>query len=86
VVYFKSIAACFQKAFQTYPPSMTCSLNSAVEMANSVTSDLSGNPLNTAGYEFIVSLEIRERVAKNSFAAVPRDRGCFKLRANTDTK
>nr|XP_016934003.1 rab GTPase-activating protein 1-like [Drosophila suzukii] len=78
------VSACFQKAFQTYPPSMTCSLNSAVEMANSVTSDLSGNPLNTAGYEFIVSLEIRERVAKNSFAAVPRDRGCFKLRANTD--
>ncbi|XP_016965761.1 rab GTPase-activating protein 1-like [Drosophila biarmipes] len=78
------VSACFQKAFQTYPPSMSCSLNSAVEMANSVTSDLSGNPLNTAGYEFIVSLEIRERVAKNSYAAVPRDRGCFKLRANTD--
>lgn len=53
-------------------------------MANSVTSDVSGNPLNTAGYEFIVSLEIREKVAKNSYAAVPRDRGCFKLRANTD--
>lgn len=63
---------------------MSCSLNSAVDMANSVTSDVSGNPLNTAGYEFIVSLEIRERVAKNSYAAVPRDRGCFKLRANTD--
>ncbi|EDW40697.1 rab GTPase-activating protein 1-like [Drosophila sechellia] len=78
------VSACFQKAFQTYPPSMSCSLNSAVDMANSVTSDVSGNPLNTAGYEFIVSLEIRERVAKNSYAAVPRDRGCFKLRANTD--
>lgn len=63
---------------------MSCSLTSAVDMVNSVTSDVSGNPLNTAGYEFIVSLEIRERVAKNSFAAVPRDRGCFKLRANTD--
>ncbi|XP_070135936.1 rab GTPase-activating protein 1-like isoform X2 [Drosophila bipectinata] len=78
------VSACFQKAFQTYPPSMSCSLNSAVDMANSVTSDVSGNPLNTAGYEFIVSLEIREKVAKNSYAAVPRDRGCFKLRANTD--
>lgn len=81
---FLSLAACFQKAFQTYAPSMSCSLTSAVDMVNSVTSDVSGNPLNTAGYEFIVSLEIRERVAKNSFAAVPRDRGCFKLRANTD--
>ncbi|XP_017863183.1 PREDICTED: rab GTPase-activating protein 1-like isoform X2 [Drosophila arizonae] len=78
------VSACFQKAFQTYAPSMSCSLTSAVDMANSVTSDISGNPLNTAGYEFIVSLEIREKVAKNSYAAVPRDRGCFKLRANTD--
>ncbi|KAH8301216.1 hypothetical protein KR018_007955 [Drosophila ironensis] len=78
------VSACFQKAFQTYPPSMSCSLNSAVDMANSVTSDVSGNPLNTAGYEFIVSLEIREKVAKNSYAPVPRDRNCFKLRANTD--
>ncbi|ALC43878.1 CG7112 [Drosophila busckii] len=78
------VSACFQKAFQTYAPSMSCSLTSAVDMVNSVTSDVSGNPLNAAGYEFIVSLEIREKVAKNSYAAVPRDRGCFKLRANTD--
>ncbi|XP_034482314.1 rab GTPase-activating protein 1-like [Drosophila innubila] len=78
------VSACFQKAFQTYAPSMSCSLTSAVDMVNSVTSDVSGNPLSTAGYEFIVSLEIREKVAKNSYAAVPRDRGCFKLRANTD--
>ncbi|XP_050337133.1 rab GTPase-activating protein 1-like isoform X1 [Bactrocera neohumeralis] len=80
------VSACFQKAFRTYPPSMTCSLTSAIDsnMMNSVTSDVSGNPLNTAGYEFIVSLEIREKVAKNSFSAVPRDRNCFKLRANID--
>lgn len=80
------VSACFQKAFRTYPPSMTCSLTSAIDsnMMNSVTSDVSGNPLNTAGYEFTVSLEIREKVAKNSYSAVPRDRNCFKLRANTD--
>lgn len=54
-------------------------------MMNSITSDISGNPLNTAGYEFLVSLEIREKVAKNSYTPVPRDRtGTFKLRANTD--
>lgn len=65
---------------------MTCSLTSAVDsnMINSITSDVSGNPLNTAGYEFLVSLEIREKVAKNSYSPVPRDRHCFKLRANTD--
>ncbi|XP_013112093.1 rab GTPase-activating protein 1-like [Stomoxys calcitrans] len=80
------VSACFQKAFQTYPASMTCSLISATDnnMMNSITSDVSGNPLNTAGYEFLVSLEIREKVAKNSYAPVPRDRGSFKLRANTD--
>lgn len=80
------LTGCFQKAFQTYPPSMTCSLISATEnnMMNSITSDISGNPLNTAGYEFLVSLEIREKVAKNSYTPVPRDRtGTFKLRANT---
>ncbi|EDV96709.1 rab GTPase-activating protein 1-like [Drosophila grimshawi] len=80
------VSACFQKAFQTYAPSMSCSLTSAVDMANSVTSDVSGNPLNTAGYEFIVSLEIREKLANNTYAVVPRDRGCFKLRANTDKR
>ncbi|XP_067644061.1 rab GTPase-activating protein 1-like isoform X2 [Eurosta solidaginis] len=80
------VSACFQKAFRTYPASMTCSLTSAIDsiMMNSITSDMSGNPINTAGYEFIVSLEIREKVAKNSFSAVPRDRNYFKLRANTD--
>ncbi|XP_004525660.1 rab GTPase-activating protein 1-like isoform X2 [Ceratitis capitata] len=80
------VSACFQKAFRTYPPSLTCSLTSAIDTnnMNSITSDVSGNPINTAGYEFIVSLEIREKVAKNSFSAVPRDRNCFKLRANTD--
>lgn len=65
---------------------MNCSITSAIDsnVVNSITSDISGNPINSAGYEFIVSLEIREKVAKNSFAAVPRDRSCFKLRANTD--
>uniref|UniRef100_A0A1A9Z3C5 Rab-GAP TBC domain-containing protein n=1 Tax=Glossina pallidipes TaxID=7398 RepID=A0A1A9Z3C5_GLOPL len=83
---FFMVLACFQKAFNAYPPSMTCSLTSAVDsnMINSVTSDVSGNVLSTAGYEFIVSLEIREKMAKNSFSPVPRDRNCFKLRANTD--
>lgn len=78
--------ACFQKAFQKYPSSMTCSIGGDLDnnIMKSVTSDISGNPLNTAGYEFFVSLEIREKVAKNSYSPVPRDRSGFKLRANTD--
>lgn len=53
-------------------------------MTSSVLSDISGNPINSAGYEFIVSLQIREKMAKTSYTAVPRDRSGFKLRCNTD--
>lgn len=53
-------------------------------MSTSVISDAAGNPINSAGYEFIVSLQIREKLAKASYTAVPRDRSAFKLRCNTD--
>lgn len=33
-------------------------------MIASITSDITGNPLSSAEYEFTVSLEIREKVAK----------------------
>lgn len=33
-------------------------------MIASITSDITGNPLSSAEYEFIVTLEIREKVAK----------------------
>ncbi|XP_055845621.1 rab GTPase-activating protein 1-like isoform X2 [Episyrphus balteatus] len=80
------VSACFTKAFRRYPASLTCSVTSAVDsiMINSITSDISGNPISAAGYEFIVSLEIREKVAK-AYCAVPRgDRSSFKLRCKTD--
>ncbi|XP_055297709.1 rab GTPase-activating protein 1-like isoform X3 [Sitodiplosis mosellana] len=84
------VSSCFSKAFQ--PPmsaSMTVSLVSGVgdfnnAMTSSILSDVSGNPINSAGYEFIVSLQIREKMGKTSYSAVPRDRSGFKLRANTD--
>jgi Rab GTPase-activating protein 1 len=67
---------------------MTGSVTSAVDnnslMMASITSDITGNPLSTAMYEFNVSLEIREKVTKNTYAPVARDRACFKLRCNTD--
>lgn len=80
------VSACFTKAFRRYPASLTCSVTSAVDsiMMNSITSDISGNPITAAGYEFIVSLEIREKVAK-AYCAVPRgDKSSFKLRCKTD--
>lgn len=81
---------CFTKAFQ--PPisaSMTASVASGVGdnnnvMTSSVLSDVSGNPINSAAYEFIISLQIREKMAKTSYNAVPRDRSGFRLRCNTD--
>lgn len=50
----------------------------------SITTDTSGNPISKAIYEFSVSLEIREKVSKNSFANVSREKSCFKLRQNCD--
>lgn len=95
----KPITACFSKAFQRLPTGASLAgslhmaspggggvgdLNPSAAMSASVTSDLSGQPLTTAQYEFIVSLEIREKVAKNSYTAVVRDRSTFRLRCNTD--
>uniref|UniRef100_A0A0K8TSK8 Putative rab gtpase-activating protein 1-like isoform x3 n=1 Tax=Tabanus bromius TaxID=304241 RepID=A0A0K8TSK8_TABBR len=78
------VSSCFAKAFQRFPPSLTGSVDNSI-MLGSITSDVSGNPITSAGYEFIVSLEIREKVGKNLYAAVPRDhKSCFKLRCKTD--
>ncbi|XP_058839083.1 rab GTPase-activating protein 1-like isoform X2 [Topomyia yanbarensis] len=82
---------CFAKAFQrvlppSVPGSMTtsladCSLN---PMVASITSDSAGNPIQSAMYEFNVSLEIKEK-EKSGYTTVPRDaKSSFRLRCNTD--
>lgn len=83
------VNTCFSKAFNRVPASMTCSVASTVAtsdnaMVTSICSDLTGNPLSQAMYEFNVSLEIREKVAKNTYSAVARDKNVFKLRCNVD--
>lgn len=81
---------CFSKAFQSpmsasiMSASVLSGIGDANAMTSSVLSDVSGNPINAAGYEFVVSLQIREKMSKTSYSAVPRDRTGFKLRANTD--
>lgn len=50
----------------------------------SITTDTSGNPISKAIYEFSVSLEIREKVSKNAYANVSREKSCFKLRQSCD--
>lgn len=76
------------KAFQPAAASLTTSMTSAIgdnsAMNTSIISNNSRNPIASAGYEFIVTLQIREKVNKSSSVVVPRDRHCFKLRCNTD--
>lgn len=78
------VSSCFGKAFQRIPQSMACSMASENFTLNSITSDISGNPLSQAMYEFYVSLEIREKVSKNAYTNVVREKSCFKLRQNCD--
>lgn len=81
-------AACFAKAFQPIPTSLTASITSTAAESNvtnaSLISDAGANLNSSIGYEFIVLLQIREKLNKNSYSAVPRDRSGFKLRCNTD--
>lgn len=86
VFLYVKLLGCFVKAFQPAAASMTTSITSADNnaMVTSTTSNASRNALVSAGYEFIVTLQIREKVSKSSSVFVPRDRHCFKLRCNTD--
>lgn len=78
------VSSCFAKAFTRIPQSMACSMVSDNFAMNSITSDISGNPLSSAIYEFIVALEIREKISKNSYSNVSREKACFKIHQNCD--
>ncbi|XP_051154035.1 rab GTPase-activating protein 1-like [Leptopilina boulardi] len=72
------VSACFAKAFQRIPRSMTNSLTG---------SDFNGyNPgnekINSRMFIFEVTMEIKEEDGKGAYATVPKDRNCFKLRSN----
>ncbi|CRL02912.1 CLUMA_CG015881, isoform A [Clunio marinus] len=76
------VSSCFAKAFQRIPQNMmACSLTTENLV---VTSDMSGNPLTHASYEFLVSLEIREKITRSTYSNVVREKSCFKLRQNCD--
>lgn len=78
------VSSCFAKAFQRVPPAIGSSTTSDNFALNSITSDISGNRLTDAMYEVLVSLEIREKVSKNSYNNVVREKSYFKLRQNCD--
>ncbi|XP_065079809.1 rab GTPase-activating protein 1-like isoform X2 [Ochlerotatus camptorhynchus] len=82
---------CFAKAFQrVLPPSIPASMTTSLAdistnvMLSSITSDSAGNPIQSAMYEFSISLEIKEK-EKSGYITVPRDaKSSFRLRCNTD--
>ncbi|XP_049541657.1 rab GTPase-activating protein 1-like [Anopheles darlingi] len=85
------VSTCFAKAFQrALPPSVPVSMSTSLAdsglnvMLASVTSDTAGNPIQSAMYEFAVSLEIKEK-ERNGYVTVPRDvKSSFRLRCKTD--
>lgn len=80
------VSQCFAKAFQRVPSSMACSITSDNFAMNSITSDILGNPLTSALYEFVVALEIREKekASKSTYTNVLREKSCFKIHQNCD--
>lgn len=67
------MSACFAKAFQRIPSSMTSSL---------VQSDAGGK--NVQVYVFEVTMEIKEEDGRGGYSTVPKDRSYFKLRVNLE--
>lgn len=72
------VSACFAKAFQRIPRSMTSSLTG---------SDFNGfnagnEKGNTRVFIFEVTMEVKEEDGKGGFSTVPKDRNCFKFRCN----
>ncbi|XP_053987181.1 rab GTPase-activating protein 1-like [Hylaeus anthracinus] len=72
------VSACFSKAFHRIPRSMTSSLTSSDFNGFNIGSEKT----NSRVFIFEVTMEIKEEDGKGSFATVPKDRNCFKLRSN----
>ncbi|GJQ88093.1 hypothetical protein Trydic_g13105 [Trypoxylus dichotomus] len=75
------VSACFAKAFQRVPRSMSSSVASTAEMTSSITTMSESRHLMSV---FEVSLEIKEDDGKGTFSTVPKDRSGFKLRVNLE--
>ncbi|XP_022920626.1 rab GTPase-activating protein 1-like isoform X2 [Onthophagus taurus] len=75
------VSACFAKAFQRVPRSMSSSVASAADMSASITTI---SEARTLVYVFEVNLEIKEDEGKGAFSTVAKDRSGFKLRSNLE--
>ncbi|KAI4458021.1 tbc1 domain family member gtpase-activating protein [Holotrichia oblita] len=75
------VSACFAKAFQRVPRSMSSSVASTAEMTSSITTMSESRHLMSV---FEVNLEIKEDDGKGTFSMVAKDRSGFKLRVNLE--
>uniref|UniRef100_A0A146LJE7 Rab GTPase-activating protein 1 n=2 Tax=Lygus hesperus TaxID=30085 RepID=A0A146LJE7_LYGHE len=74
------VSACFMKAFQRVPKSLTASVNGELPPET----DLSNNVGGTQMFLLELTMEIKEDDGKGGFSSVPRDRDFFKLRCNVE--
>ncbi|XP_063972215.1 rab GTPase-activating protein 1-like isoform X2 [Diachasmimorpha longicaudata] len=72
------VSACFAKAFQRIPRSMTSSLTST-DFNNGFNQ---AERSNSRVFIFEVTMEVKEEDGRGSYSTVPKDRNCFKLRSN----
>ncbi|XP_060525757.1 rab GTPase-activating protein 1-like isoform X2 [Cylas formicarius] len=76
------VSACFAKAFQRVPRSLSSSVAS---VADAMSASIVAVPeARTLVYVFEVNLEIREDDGKGSFSTVGKDRNGFRLRTNLE--
>lgn len=75
--------AYFAKAFQLATPSLMTSITLSGNESNAMNASMSSSIGTSNGYEFTVSLQIREKMNKSTYS-VPRDRTGFRLRCNTE--
>ncbi|XP_075228045.1 GTPase activating protein and centrosome-associated isoform X2 [Lycorma delicatula] len=75
------VSACFIKAFQRVPKSLTTSVNGELTSDDQESVNKSNN---THMFVFEVSMEIKEEDGRGGFSAVPKDQSCFKVRVNVE--
>ncbi|KAL1138790.1 hypothetical protein AAG570_008852 [Ranatra chinensis] len=74
------VSACFMKAFQRVPKSLTTSVNGEIP----TDSEISNGVGNTQMFLLELTMEVKEDDGKGGYSSVPRDRTCFKLRCNIE--
>ncbi|XP_014284415.1 rab GTPase-activating protein 1 isoform X1 [Halyomorpha halys] len=74
------VSACFMKAFQRVPKSLSTSINGELPTEGELLSNIG----NIQVFVLDLTMDIKEDDGKGNFNAVPRDRSCFKLRCNIE--